>query len=63
MHIADKNFYPKDFKSFRITEKDSNGNALTTIFYADPAFNSPVFIWTKTFDSNDNVETWKINIV
>lgn len=60
MEIHDPNFYPKKFKSFRVTSSDDDGNPLTTVFYSDAAFTTEVFRWVRTFDENGNTITWKI---
>ena len=62
MHVQDTNYYPLEFKSFKVTSEDGNGNPLITEFYKNENESGLVFPWTQTWNANDKCTSWKVDI-
>lgn len=61
MDVADKNFYPKPFRSMEVTANDGAGHATTTKFYKNADKTSLVFTWTQVWDGELCTE-WSVDI-
>ena len=60
--VRDQVYYPKPFKSFKVTSKDANNDPLITVFYSDNAFTNWVFRWTQTWFADGKCESWTVTV-